>query len=191
MDTEIPEITEIIDETTLMITKMIEITGTDKTETKMMIDDKTETEMTDMTKIMMTLGQGVVIMDESRGIKSKEEITTIDDEMKEIKMRDVIEAITHKGNIMTSMLTGDKITEIVVTMVKDTIGMMTAQILETITPDMVKDTIGTMIAQIIETTTTTPPDMVKDMIGMMIAQTPETITPDMVKETIGMITDDN
>jgi hypothetical protein len=57
----------------------------------MMNDDKTKLGITDMTKITMTLGQELVIMDELR----------------EIKIRGVIEAITCKENIETSMLTGD------------------------------------------------------------------------------------
>jgi hypothetical protein len=73
----------------------------------MMNDDKTKLGITDMTKITMTLGQELVIMDELRETKRREGTTTIVDETKEIKIRGVIEAITCKENIETSMLTGD------------------------------------------------------------------------------------
>jgi len=181
------EITEIIDETTLMTTMMKEETG--KTETEMMNDDKTEPGMTDTTKITMTLGQEMTIMDELREIKRREGTTTIDDETKEIKMRGVIEATTCKENIETSMLTGGK-RESVVTMVNDTIGMMIAQTLETITPDLVvKDATGMMIAQILETITK---GLAKDVIGMMIAQILETITKGLAETGMTlMTTDDN
>lgn len=134
----------------------------------MMNDDRTEPGRTGMTKITMTLGQELVIMDELREIKRREGTTTIVDETKEIKIRGVIEAITCKENIETSMLTRGKRTESVVTMAKDTIGMMIAKILGTITRNLVvKDVIGMMIVQILETITQRL--VAKDVIGMMIA----------------------
>jgi len=156
----------------------------------MMNDDKIKPGITDMTKIMLTLGQELVIMDEMREIKRREWTTTIVDETKEIKIRGVIEAITCKKNIETSMFTGGKRTESVVTMVNDTIGMMIAQILGTITRDLVvKDVTGMMIAQILGTTTQ---GLVKDVIGMMIAQILGTITKGLAETGMTlMITDDN
>jgi len=111
----------------------------------MMNDDKIKSGITGMTKITMTLGQELIIMDELREIKRRERTTTIVDETKEIKIRGVIEAITCKKNIETSMFTRGKRTESVVTMVNDTIGMMIAQILGTITKGLAETGMTLMI----------------------------------------------
>jgi len=194
--TEIIEYIEMIDE----MRKMIESTTTTEVldEPRGMLNDDERTE-TGITKIVMILGQDLVttitviiidkteithrdgliamiILDELTEIKTGELITpNIDDETTEIKRKNVIPVnvtMTGEETIETPMLTGGE--RIVVTMLKDAIGMMIAQILGTTTRELAKDGTGMMIAQILGTTTGELTETDRRGMTMMIMMSDET-----------------
>jgi len=117
-----------------------------------------------------------IILDESTEIKTGELITlNIDDETIEIKRKDVIlvsVTMTGEETIETPMLTEGE--RIVVTMLKDAIGMMIAQILGITTRELAKDETGMMTAQILETITGELTETDRTGMTMMIMMSDET-----------------